>query len=85
MFFGLFSVFDRACLDQLHAALRACAGFVGDDISMRSHGAGKQFHGDILSGMDFGWVITGMSVMPHRGHLPGLDSWTSLCSGMGQV
>ena len=33
----------------------------------------------------FGWIITGMSVMPHRGHLPGLSARTSLCSGIGQV
>ena len=28
---------------------------------------------------------TGISVMPHLGHLPGLSERTSLCSGIGQV
>ena len=41
--------------------------------------------GVFVAGAGFGWTITGMSVMPHRGHLPGLSARTSLCSGMGQV
>ena len=32
-----------------------------------------------------GAVITGMSVMPQRGHLPDLATFTSACSGIGQV
>jgi hypothetical protein len=32
-----------------------------------------------------GNFMTGMSVMPQCGHLPGLSECTSLCSGMGQV
>ena len=32
-----------------------------------------------------GASITGISVMPHLGHLPGLSERTSLCSGIGQV
>jgi hypothetical protein len=32
-----------------------------------------------------GASITGINVIPHLGHLPGLSECTSLCSGIGQV
>jgi hypothetical protein len=32
-----------------------------------------------------GGAITGISVMPQMGHLPGLSESTALCSGIGQV
>ena len=32
-----------------------------------------------------GGAITGTSVMPHSGHLPGPSSCTAACSGIGQV
>ena len=41
--------------------------------------------GAFVAWAGFGCTITGMSVMPHRGHLPDLSDRTSLCSGIGQV
>ena len=32
-----------------------------------------------------GTHMTGINVIPHLGHLPGLSECTSLCSGIGQV